>query len=75
MVLQKVVPSLYVERCLHPASPNPADHVISMKAEEDSDTEVSEKPLPMSFPGIKAEHMVSSMPVCALLGSFHKYLE
>jgi hypothetical protein len=75
MVLQKVVPGICIERRPFPASPNPADHVISMKAEEDSDTEVSEKPLPISFPGIKAEHMVSSMHVCALLGSFHKYPE
>jgi hypothetical protein len=46
-----------------------------MKAEDDADREVGEEPLPESFPGIKAEHMVSSMPVCALLGSFHKYPE
>jgi hypothetical protein len=46
-----------------------------MRAEEDSDREVAEEPMAKSFPGMKAEHMVSSMPVCALLGSFHKYSE
>jgi hypothetical protein len=32
---------------------------ISIKDEEISDIEVEEDPLPISFPGIKAEHVVS----------------
>jgi hypothetical protein len=75
MFLQNVVPSLCSEICPLPAASHDAGHVISMKAEGDSDREVAGEPLPKSFPGIKAEHMVSSMPVCALLGSFHKYPE
>jgi hypothetical protein len=66
MVLQKAVPGLCSETCPHPASTHDADHVISMKAEEDSDREVAEEPLAKSFPGINYEHMVSYMPVCTV---------
>jgi hypothetical protein len=35
-----------------------------MNVEEDSDAEVWEESLPVSFAGLKAEHNVSFVPVC-----------
>jgi hypothetical protein len=52
-------PGLYTETC--PPSSHDAFHAINLKVEELSDVEEVEDPLPISFPGIKAEHAVSSL--------------
>jgi hypothetical protein len=53
---------------------SPAPHVqnqaMNMKVEEVSCIDVKEeRPVPMTFVGIKAEHEVSCMSVCPLLGT------
>jgi hypothetical protein len=71
MVLQictdfmKVEPGSISETC--PAFSYDGDHIIDIKVEED--------PMPINFPGIKAEHEVSFMSVCPLLGTFYIYLD
>lgn len=71
MVLQictdflKVEPGSVSETC--PAFSRDGDHIIDIKVEED--------PMPINFPGIKAEHEVSVMSVCPVLGTLHRYLE
>jgi hypothetical protein len=50
-----------------PSFSHDGDHIIYINVEED--------PMPINFPGIKAEHKVSCMSVCPLLGTFHRYLE
>jgi hypothetical protein len=71
MVLQncmdflKVEPGSVSETC--PTSSHDGDQIIDVKVEED--------PIPINFPGIKAEHEVSCMSVCPLLGTFHRYPE
>jgi hypothetical protein len=47
-------------------------HAISIKTEEFSDAEVVEGPVPIAFPGIKAEPEVSCVSV-SMLSGFHKY--
>jgi hypothetical protein len=54
---QEDVPGSYAETC--PACSNDAFRTISIKFEEVSDVEEEEDPVPISFPGIKAEHEVS----------------
>jgi hypothetical protein len=71
MVLQictdflKVEPGSISETCL--TSSHVGDKIIDVKVEED--------PMPINFPGIKAEHEVSCMSVCPLLCIFHRYPE
>jgi hypothetical protein len=43
----------------HPPSSHNEFHTINIKVEEISDVELEEDPLPISFPGIEAEHAVS----------------
>jgi hypothetical protein len=50
-------PSLCIET--HPAFSRDGIHTINIKVEEISDVELEEDPLPISFPGIEAEHAVS----------------
>jgi hypothetical protein len=60
----KIEPGSSSETC--PASRD-ENHMTYIKVEED--------PVPITFPGIKAEHEVSCISMCPLLGSFHKYPE
>jgi hypothetical protein len=60
----KIEPGSSSETCRTSRDEN---HIIDIKVEED--------PAPIEFPGIKAEHEVSCMSVCPLLGSFQKYPE
>jgi hypothetical protein len=55
---QEDVPGSCTETC--PASSCDANQAINIKDEEVSDVEEVEDPLPISFPGIKAEQAVSS---------------
>jgi hypothetical protein len=50
-------PGLCIET--HPAFPHDEIHTINIKVEEISDVELEEDPLPISFPGLEAEHAVS----------------
>jgi hypothetical protein len=69
MDLEKHVPGPCSET--YPTSSCDAYQAMNIKVEEVSDVEVEEEhPVPMSFIGIKAEHEVSCMSVCPLLGRF-----
>jgi hypothetical protein len=61
MDLQKDMQGSCSETC--PTS-HDADQIISIKVEDVSGTEQVENPVPFGYPGIKAEHDVSCMPVC-----------
>jgi hypothetical protein len=52
---QEDVPGSYTETSSHDAH-----QAINIKVEEVSDVEEEEDPVPISFPGIKTEHAVSS---------------
>jgi hypothetical protein len=52
-----------------------ANQTMNIKAEEVSDAEEEEGPVPITFPKIKAEPEVSCMFVCLLLGRCHRYAE
>jgi hypothetical protein len=56
---QEDVPGLCTET--YHASSYDAFQTINIKVEEFSDVEEEENPVPISFPGIKAEHVVSSL--------------
>jgi hypothetical protein len=45
-------------------------HAVNIKVEEFSDIEDEEDPVPMTAVGIKAEHEVSCMSLCLLLGIY-----
>jgi hypothetical protein len=69
VLLQIYVPGLWSETC---PSPSPdGNGSINLKSEEVSDVKGEEDPVPIPFPGIKAEHEVSCTSVCPLLGTFH----
>jgi hypothetical protein len=55
---QEDIPGSYAETC--PACSNDAHQAISIKVEEVSVVEENENAVPITFPGIKAEHAVSS---------------
>jgi hypothetical protein len=65
MDILKVEPSSVSEVC--PSSSHDGDQIIDVKVEEG--------PVAIPFEGIKAEHEVSCMYVCPLLGTFHRYPE
>jgi hypothetical protein len=79
MVLQistdflKVEPGSDSETC--PASSQDGNQITGIKVEEASDTQEVEDPLLITLPEIKAEHEVSGMSACPLLGTFHRYPE
>jgi hypothetical protein len=54
-----------------PAYSHEGNEGIRVKTEVVSDEELVEDPMPISFPGIKAERKVSFMSVCPLSGTFH----
>jgi hypothetical protein len=56
---QEDVPDSCTETC--PASSHDANKAINIKVEVVSDVEEEENPVPISFPGIKAEQAVSSL--------------
>jgi hypothetical protein len=56
---QEDVPGTCTETC--PASSHDAFHAVNIKVEVVSDVEEEENPVPISFPGIKAEQAVSSL--------------
>jgi hypothetical protein len=62
MDLQKDGPGVCSKMC--PASSHEENGGIRIKTEVDSDVEVEEDPMPISFPGIKAESEVSFVSVC-----------
>jgi hypothetical protein len=70
---QKDVPGSHSEAC--PSSPHSGDQAVDIKVEEFSDVEVRDDPAPKTFMGIKAEHEVSCVSVCPLLGICHSYSE
>jgi hypothetical protein len=61
---QKIEPRSSSETCPTPCDEN---QIVDIKVEEG--------PVPITFPGIKAEHEVSCMSVCPFFGTFHKYAE
>jgi hypothetical protein len=63
----KVEPGLSDESC--PASSHDGTQVIDIKVEVSNPQEV-EDPLLITLPGIKAEHEVSYVSACPLLGTF-----
>jgi hypothetical protein len=74
VVLQKLTDSENVQGpCtkICPASSHDVYQAISIKAEVLSDVE-EEDPVPITFPGIKAEPEVSCFSM-STLGGFHKY--
>jgi hypothetical protein len=77
MVLQncmdflKIEPSSISETC--PVSSHDGNLFTDIKVEKASDTQEVEDPLLITLPGIKAEHEVSCMSVCLLLGTSHRY--
>jgi hypothetical protein len=79
MVLQncmdflKIEPGSISETC--PTSSYDGNQIIDIKVEEASDTQEVEDPLLITLPEIKAEHEVSCVSVCLLLGTFHRYPE
>jgi hypothetical protein len=60
--LEKCVPVPCSETYATPS--HNANQAVNIKVEEDSDIEVEEHPVPMTFVGIKSEHEVSCMSVC-----------
>jgi hypothetical protein len=62
MDLEKGVPYPYGETYL---TSDDANQAMNMKAEEASDVEVDEVPVPITFPEIKAEPEVSCMSLYA----------
>jgi hypothetical protein len=79
MVLQNCMdflntePGLISETC--PTSSHDGYQIADIEVEEASDTQKIEDPLLITSPEIKAEHEVSCMFVCLLLGTFHSYPE
>jgi hypothetical protein len=79
MVLQscmdflKVDPGSISETC--PAFSYDENQITDIKVEEASDTQEVQDPLLITLPEIRAEHGVSCMSVCPLLGSFERYPE
>jgi hypothetical protein len=67
MNLLKVEPGSDSETC------HDGNQVIDVKVEEVMDIQEEEDPVLITFPAIKAEHEVSFMPWCTLLGSFLIY--
>jgi hypothetical protein len=61
----KVEPASCSETC--PTSFHDGNHISDIKVEED--------PVPVTFPGIQAEHEVSCRSVCPRLDTFHRYPE
>jgi hypothetical protein len=68
MVLKKDAPGLCSDTCLSP-SPD-RNGGIEIKSEAVLAVEQQRGPVPISFPGIKAEHEVSCIFVFRLLGTF-----
>jgi hypothetical protein len=64
---QKDEPSSHSGACL--SSFHDGDQAVNIKDEEISDIEGGEDPEPMTVVGIKAEHEVSCMSLCPLLGT------
>jgi hypothetical protein len=64
--LQKDEPGLHSEAS--PSSSEDGDQAVNIKVEDSSDIEDRENPMPMTVVGIKAEHEVSCMSLCPLLG-------
>jgi hypothetical protein len=62
MDILNVEPGSVSETC--PTSSHDGDQIIDVKVEED--------PVPIPFKEIKAEHEVSCIHVCPLLGTFHR---
>jgi hypothetical protein len=62
MDLEKGVPCPYDETYL---TTHDASQTMNIKEEEISDVDVEEGPVPITFPEIKAEPEVSSMPLYA----------
>jgi hypothetical protein len=56
----------------YPAS-HDANKAMNVKAEEVSDAEEEEDPMPITVLEMKAEPEVSCMSVCPLLSRYHKY--
>jgi hypothetical protein len=63
---QKDVPGSHIESCA--SSYLNAVEVVNLKVEEYSDIEDRKDPMPITVVGIKAEHEVSCMSLCPLLG-------
>jgi hypothetical protein len=58
----------------YPTATNDATVAMNIKVEEVSDIDVEEeRPVPMTFVGIKAEHEVRCMSACTLLACFTQY--
>jgi hypothetical protein len=57
---------------IYTASSHDVSHAVIIKTEEFSDAEEVEEPVPVTFPGIKAEPEVSCVSV-SMLSWFHKY--
>jgi hypothetical protein len=70
--LPQIGPSVCSDRCQRTSHNGTED--VTVKVEQASDREVEEGPEPISFPEIKAERMVSCMPVCSLLHMSHLLL-
>jgi hypothetical protein len=68
MVLQKDVPGLCSDTCLSPSPDGNGGNEI--KTEAVLAVAQQRDPVPISFPGIKAEHEVCCMFVFPLLGIF-----
>jgi hypothetical protein len=65
---QKDEPGLHNEAC--PSSSHDGEQGVNIKVEEFSDVDDGEDRLPLTVVGIKAEHEVSCMSLCPLLGQF-----
>jgi hypothetical protein len=70
---QKDAPGLHSEACA--SSSLDGVQAVYIKVEEFSDVEDREDPLPMTVVGIKAEHEVSFMTLCPLLGICYSHPE
>jgi hypothetical protein len=69
---QKDEPGSHSEAC---ASSLGDVHAVNIKVEEFSDIEDMEDPVPMTAVVIKAEHEVSCMSLCPLLGIYRLHPE
>jgi hypothetical protein len=63
---QKDEPGSHSEACA--SSSEDGDHSFNIKVEEFSDVEDRKDHVPITFVGVKAEHEVSCMFMCPLLG-------
>jgi hypothetical protein len=75
MVLQNCMNLLKVEPGSDSDTCHDGNQVTNIKVGEVTDVQEDEDPLLRTFPVIEAEHEVSIMNVCTLLGSFLRYLE